>query len=181
MFEDTICPQSSCQLSSSSAEAGYSVPVRFFSKVGVEIIWLYETGHEWMQKPPSGGKRNSTTRVENHIPRVETGESLVETGGTRAACVRTGTHRHHRVGARLQGAVRSGVLLFPFGSPILKPDFHLGFGQAQGQSQVESLTHGQVPSCAELVFQRHQLLVGERSSGASWFGTGLVCAPTLGR
>lgn len=40
------------------------------------------------------------------------------------------------VGARLQGAVRPGVLLFPFGPPVLEPDFHLGFGQTQGQGQV---------------------------------------------
>lgn len=105
--------------------------------MGIEISRLDEsTGHEGMQEPSGGRKRNSTGRVEDHVPRAEAGESLVEAGGVRPTRGRVGTDADKRTGAGLQGAVRPGVLLFPLGPPVLEPDFHLGFGQTQGQGQV---------------------------------------------
>lgn len=74
--------------------------------------------------------------MEDHIPRAEVGESLVEAGGACPTGGRVWTDVHQGVGAGLQGAVRPGVLFFPFGPPVLEPDFHLGFGQTQGQGQV---------------------------------------------
>lgn len=50
----------------------------------IKISRLDKTaGHEWMQEPPSGWKRNTTGRVEDHIPRAKVRESLVETDGAR--------------------------------------------------------------------------------------------------
>lgn len=113
----------------------------------IEISRLDETtGHEGMQEPPSGGKRKRTGRVEHHVTGAEAGKSLVEAGGACPAVGRVWTDVDQGVGAGLQGAVRTGVLLFPFGPPVLEPDFHLGFGQTQGQGEVQSLAHGQVPS-----------------------------------
>lgn len=95
-----------------------------------EVGRLHEAiGHERMQEPSSGWKGNSTGGVKDHIPRAEGRESLVESGGTGATSGRTGVDADQGAGARLQGAVCAGVLLFPLCSPVLEPNFHLGFGQ----------------------------------------------------
>lgn len=105
-------------------------------------------------------------------------KGLVEGGGVRPARWR-GLADAHRSGPGLQGAVRPGVLLFPLGPPVLKPDFHLRLGQTQGQGQVQSFAHRQVPRRAELVLQSHQLLVRERGPGAPGLGAGLLGAPAF--
>lgn len=132
-----------------------------------------------MQEPSSGWKWNTNGRVEDHIPRAEVGESLVEASGARATSYWVWTHVNQWVWTRLKGAVGTGILFFPLGPPVLKPDFDLGFGQTQWEGQVQSFTHGQIPRCAEFVLQSHQLLVGESCSGAPRFGTGLIRTPLL--
>lgn len=105
--------------------------------MGIKISRLDKTtGNERMQEPSSGLKRNTTGRVEDHVPGAKAGESLVESGGTWPTRGRILTDVHQGVGAGLQGAVHPGILLFPFGPPVLEPNFYLGFGQTQGQGQV---------------------------------------------
>lgn len=91
--------------------------------------------------------------MEDHTPGAEVGETLMKAAGAGATGRRV--RADQGVGAGLQGAVRPGVLLFPLGPPVLKPDLHLRFCQTQRQRQVQSLAHGQVASGAELVLQGH--------------------------
>jgi hypothetical protein len=70
--------------------------------------------------------------------------------------------------------ITARVLLFPFGSPVLEPDFHLGLGQAERQGQVESFAHGQVSGLFEFVLERYQLFVGESGASSTRLGPPLV-------
>lgn len=147
----------------------------------IKISRLNKTaGHEWVQEPSSGWKGNASGRVEDHIPRADVVKGLVEGGGVWPAR-RRGLTDAHWIGPGLQGAVRPGILLFPFGPPVLEPDFHLCFGQTQRQGQIQSFTYWQVPRRAKLVLQSHQLLVRERRPGAPGLGAGLLGAPAFVR
>lgn len=137
--------------------------------------------HEWMHEPSSGWKWNTSGGVEDHVPRAKVVKGLVESGRVWPAHWWGLIDADHWIGPGLQGAVRPGILLFPFGPPVLEPDFHLRFGQTQRQGQVQSFTYWQIPSRAELVLQSHQLLVREGRPGAPGLGTGLLGAPAFER
>ncbi len=62
------------------------------------------------------------------------------------------------------------LLLGFYDLPVLKPNFDLSFCEIERECEVEPFADGQVASRLELVLQRHQLLVRERSPGTPGFG-----------
>lgn len=102
-------------------------------------------GGQWPPERQRGGAEERGRRGVQETPRI---------GGDRWAGGLCG--RVH---------VASRVLLLPFGATVLKPNFDLRLCEVEGQRQVESLAHTQVPSLFEFVLQRHQLLVGECRTG----------------